>query len=89
MTLTDAKPFLKNISDKIHSKALADDTQTILSLKTEGNLWEEHKQESELESVTFNLTFRLTSQWKFKNKRKRQHLDSPSWSFVRHRTAFK
>lgn len=35
MALTDAKPFLKNISKEIHSKALADNTRTILSLKTE------------------------------------------------------
>lgn len=35
MALTGAKPFLKNISKEIHSKALADNTQTILSLRTE------------------------------------------------------
>lgn len=37
MALTGAKPFLKNISKEIHSKALADNTRTILSLKTERN----------------------------------------------------
>lgn len=38
MSLTGAKPFLKNIFKEIHSKALAYNTQkTILSLKTERN----------------------------------------------------
>lgn len=37
MALTGAKPFLKNMSKEIHSKALAYNTQTILSLKTERN----------------------------------------------------
>lgn len=35
MALTGARPFLKNISKEIHSKALAENTQTIFSLKTE------------------------------------------------------
>lgn len=38
MALTGAKPFLKNISKEIHSKALADNTRTILSLKTESKV---------------------------------------------------
>lgn len=44
MALTGVTLFLKNISKEIHSKALADNTQTILSLKTERNVARTHTQ---------------------------------------------
>lgn len=42
MALTGAKPFLKNISKEIHSKALADNTDNIKLEDIAKHVWQEH-----------------------------------------------
>lgn len=95
MALTGAKPFLKNISKEIHSKALADNTRTILSLKTEQNTCGKN---------TYRSASVMAGVRRFKRFRhpiedflfpldgvtmRRSPGGSPSSSFVRHRTEYK
>lgn len=92
MALTGAKPFLKNISTEIHSKALADNTQTIISLKTERNTtWQEHKLKCKHHGESSFLVKRPTSEKVFSKVQRRREggANSSSSSFVRHRIVYK
>lgn len=89
MALTGAKPFLKNISKEIHSKALADNTQTILSLKTERNTCGKNtncecKRHGRSPSIPAS---RVQPDASASPRRRVETRARPPWSsFVRHRT---